>query len=54
MKRAIVTGASGFIGFQLVCELLEHQYGILVVVHTPQDIDKTKGLNSTQKPWEFF
>lgn len=48
MKRAIVTGASGFVGFQLVRELLENRYEVLAVVHTPQGMQKIKSLNSTQ------
>lgn len=42
MKRAIVTGASGFIGGHLVQELLCHDYEVLAVVHTEQSAENLR------------
>lgn len=42
MKRAIVTGASGFIGSHLVQELVDHDYEVLAVVHTEQGAEKLR------------
>lgn len=44
MKRAIVTGASGFIGNHLVQELLRHDYEILAVVRTEHGAEKLRAL----------
>lgn len=35
MKKAIVTGANGFIGKWLVKELVEHHVMVYAIVHTP-------------------
>lgn len=45
MKRAIVTGASGFIGINLVQELLRHNYEVLAVVRTEQGVKKLRELS---------
>lgn len=44
MRRAIVTGASGFIGSYLVQELLRHNYEVLAVVRTVQGAEKLRTL----------
>ena len=44
MKRAIVTGASGFIGLHLVQELLEHDYEVLAVVHSERGMNAIRSL----------
>lgn len=44
MNRAIVTGASGFIGSYLVQELLRHDYEILAVVRTKHGVEKLRAL----------
>ena len=44
MKRAIVTGASGFIGSHLVRELVSHDYEVLAVVHSEAGAEKLRGL----------
>ena len=46
MKRAIVTGASGFIGLHLVRELLQHEYEVLAVVHSEQGTEKIRELHA--------
>lgn len=48
MKRAIVTGASGFIGFHLVQELLRQDYEVLAVVRTPAGEEKINGLQNSR------
>ena len=45
MKRAIVTGASGFIGLHLVRELLDHDYEVLAAVHSEVGAEKLRGLH---------
>lgn len=47
MKRAIVTGANGFIGSHLVQELLHHDYEVLAVAHTEQGTEKLRSLRSS-------
>ena len=44
MRRAIVTGASGFIGLHLVRELLDHDYEVLAVAHSEQGAEKLRRL----------
>ncbi len=46
MKRAIVTGASGFIGLHLVRELMCHDYEVLAVVHSERGAERIMGLHS--------
>lgn len=44
MRRAIVTGASGFIGLHLVRELLDHDYEVLAVAHSERGAEKLRRL----------
>ena len=46
MKRAIVTGASGFIGFSLLQELLHNDYEVLAVVHSKESEHKLERLRN--------
>ena len=46
MKRAIVTGASGFIGFSLLQELLCNDYEVLAVVHSKESEHKLESLRN--------
>lgn len=45
MKKAIVTGASGFIGYYLVQELLSNGYEVLAVVHSERGVDTIQNLH---------
>lgn len=47
MKRAIVTGANGFIGSYLIQELLCHDYEVLAVVHTEHGAEKIRALGES-------
>ena len=44
MHRAIITGTSGFIGYALLQELLQHNYEVLAVVRTEDGARKVKRL----------
>lgn len=46
MRRAIVTGASGFIGYSLLQELLQHDYEVLAVVRTEEGAQKIRCLQN--------
>lgn len=46
MKKAIITGASGFIGYALLKELLQNDYEVLAVVHTEAGVEKIRYLNN--------
>lgn len=46
MQRAVVTGASGFIGYSLLQELLQHNYEVLAVVHTEEGAKKINNLKN--------
>lgn len=45
MNRAVLTGASGFIGYALLQELLQNDYEVLAVVHSIQSAENLKKIN---------